>query len=456
MKTTKKRLKLALLILICIAIILVGFCGIYVKDKNKYSNKIPNYKLATDLKGTTVLELDVDTSTNKNYYDSEGKKVDSSEVTDENKSNYTEKEEKVNLDENLTKDNYEKTLNILKERLKFLKVDQYSLDLDTKTGKIVLNFADEYPDDVKSILPMEGKLELIDSNTKDVLIENSSIKSLETTYASTDDGYTVYLNLKLSKEGIDKINGIDGYKITTDDNGEVSTNKFKVQFDTDEIAEVSYDNMELIGKTLRVTLASNITSNSTFTSKMNTATVVSKLTTIGKTPLVYKITAEEYLKTNVDTKVVYGALIVTAVLLVATFITWIIKYKMNGLLAVIGTLTNISLMTIVIRYTNIEISLNSLSAIIGLFVVNTYLVSNILTHIKNEEKTFAENIQHAYLKSIDVLIISLLMFVVFAFSKMTVINSMGLLFFWGWLTIVLGNLLFTVPMLYVKSREVSK
>ena len=105
MKTTKKRLKLALLILICIAIILVGFCGIYVKDKNKYSNKIPNYKLATDLKGTTVLELDVDTSTNKNYYDSEGKKVDSSEVTDENKSNYTEKEEKVNLDENLTKDN---------------------------------------------------------------------------------------------------------------------------------------------------------------------------------------------------------------------------------------------------------------------------------------------------------------------------------------------------------------
>ena len=66
MKTTKKRLKLALLILICIAIILVGFLGIYVKDKNKYSNKIPNYQLATDLKGTTVLELDVDTSTNTN------------------------------------------------------------------------------------------------------------------------------------------------------------------------------------------------------------------------------------------------------------------------------------------------------------------------------------------------------------------------------------------------------
>lgn len=456
MKTTKKRLKLALLILICIAIILIGFFGIYVKDKNKYSNKIPNYQLATDLKGTTVLELDVDSSTNTNYYDAEGKKVDSSEITDENKNNYTEKEEKVNLEENINQGNYEKTLNILKERLKFLNVDQYSLDLDTKTGKIVLNFADDYPDDVKSILPMEGKLELIDSNTEDVLIENSTIKSTETTYASTDDGYTVYLNLKLSKEGIDKINSIDGYKTTTDDNGEVSTNKFKVQFDADEIAEVSYDNMELVGKTLRITLANKITSNSTFSSKMNTATVVSKLTTIGKTPLVYKITAEEYLKTNVNIKVIYGALIITAILLAATFITWTIKYKMNGLLATLGTITNISLITILIRYTNIEISLNSLSTVIGLFIVNTYLVSNILKCIKNKEKTFAENIQHAYLKSIDVLIISLLMFIVFAFSKMTVINSMGLLFFWGWLTIVLGNLLFTVPMLYVKSREVSK
>jgi hypothetical protein len=42
------------------------------------------------------------------------------------------------------------------------------------------------------------------------------------------------------------------------------------------------------------------------------------------------------------------------------------------------------------------------------------------------------------------------MFAVFAFSSMTVINSMGLLVFWGWIVIMLGNLILTVPMLNEK------
>ena len=136
----RKKLKLALMILICVLIILIGFVGIYVKTTNKYSNKIPNYELASDLKGMTVLELEVDDSTNTIYYDSNGKKVEKSEVTDENKEQYTSEEVKVNSDENLTQGNYEKTLKILEERLKFLQVNQYNLDLDKKTGKIVLTF----------------------------------------------------------------------------------------------------------------------------------------------------------------------------------------------------------------------------------------------------------------------------------------------------------------------------
>ena len=61
--------------------------------------------------------------------------------------------------------------------------------------------------------------------------------------------------------------------------------------------------------------------------------------------------------------------------------------------------------------------------------------------------------KEAYLKSIDVLIISLIIFAVFAFSKMTVISTMGLLLFWGWLVVVLGNLLLTVPILKIGGKE---
>lgn len=449
----RRKLEMTLMILICVTVMLVGFVGIYTKNKNKYANKLPSYQLSSDLKGATLIELDTDTSTDTVYYDSEGKKVDSSTVTDDNKSNYTTSEEKVNPDEVLTEENYEATLKIFKERLKFLKADQYNLDLDKKTGKIVLTFSDDYPDDIESILPMQGKLELIDSNTNDVILDYSGVKSAEATYASTEDGYSVYITLKLNKSGIEKINNIEGYKNSTDDNGEVTTNKFKLEFDGEEIGEISYDDMILSGSNLRVTTASKVTSSSTVNSKLNTATVMSKLTTMGRTPVKYKIAAEEYVNSTVNKNVILGVMIGIAVLLVAISIYFIIKYKVKGLLSIIGTFTNIALFTILIRLTNISISMNSIAGIVGLIIINTYLINNILKELENKDKTFGENIKKAYFNTINVLIISLFIFVVFAFNKMAVISAMGLLMFWGWIIVVLGNLLFTVPMLAIRTKE---
>lgn len=448
-----KSLKLTLMILICLIFILIGFIGIYTQNANRYANKLPNYQFAPDLKGATVLELEVDNSTNTVYYNAEGKKVEASEVTDENKDNYTSKEEKVNQAENLTEENYEKTLKIFKERLKFLQADQYNIDLDKKTGKIVLTFEDQYPEDIESILPMEGKLELIDVKTQDMLIDYSYIKSAEATYASTEDGYTIYLNLKLNEAGVERIKNIEGYKLTTNDNGEVTTNNFSVKFDEDEMAEVSYNDIVLTGKNLRVTIASNLTSNTSVNSKLNTATVTAKLVTIGKTPVVYKIAAEEYVKTAVSREEIVGLTIVLIIILVVTFIYFIVKYKVNGILSVIATLANIAIFLIIIRLTNITISLNVMAGMVALIIINTDLVIHLLEEIKKEDNTIGEIVKNAYLKTIDVLMIGLITFAVFAFSKMTVISSMGLALFWGWLVVVLGNLLLTVPMLKLGGKK---
>ena len=211
--------------------------------------------------------------------------------------------------------------------------------------------------------------------------------------------------------------------------------------------------MILSGSNLRVTTASKVTSSSTVNSKLNTATVVSKLTTMGKTPVKYKISAEEYVNPTVNKNVILGVMIGIAVVLVAISIYFIIKYKVKGLLSIIGTFTNIALFTILIRLTNISISMNSIAGIVGLIIINTYLINNILKELENKDKTFGENIKKAYFNTINVLIISLFIFVVFAFNKMAVISAMGLLMFWGWIIVVLGNLLFTVPMLAIRTKE---
>ena len=211
--------------------------------------------------------------------------------------------------------------------------------------------------------------------------------------------------------------------------------------------------MILSGSNLRVTTASKVTSSSTVNSKLNTATVVSKLTTMGRTPVKYKIAAEEYVNSTVNKNVILGVMIGIAVLLVAISIYFIIKYKVKGLLSIIGTFTNIALFTILIRLTNISISMNSIAGIVGLIIINTYLINNILKELENKDKTFGENIKKAYFNTINVLIISLFIFVVFAFNKMAVISAMGLLMFWGWIIVVLGNLLFTAPMLAIRTKE---
>ena len=119
MKSSKK-LKLTLMILICVLIILIGILGIYIKKGNVYKNKLPNYLLATDLKGSTTLEFEVDNSVNTKYFDKDGKEVDSTEVTEENEKDYKKEETPVNAKENLVLSNYKKVINIMEERLKFL------------------------------------------------------------------------------------------------------------------------------------------------------------------------------------------------------------------------------------------------------------------------------------------------------------------------------------------------
>ena len=459
----RKKLSLILMVLICILLILIGFVGVYEKDINKYINKIPKYKLSSDLKGSTIFELTPDSSNKTTYYDKDGKKVDETSVTEENKNDYTKEELPVNNEEVLNKENYESTLKILKERLKFLRVDQYSLDLDEKTGKIILTFEDDYPEDVKNILPMEGKLELEDSNSSDIILDYSNIKSIQPNYAQNEDGYTVFVDIKLTDEGVAKINDIDKYKNAekktddTENNDETSStetkNKFKILFDKEQIEEIEYENLSVNNNNLKIIIEENITTTSTINSKLNILTVVSELTKIGKTPVVYQLSAQEYVNSSIDAQKIYVGLAIAAIIMIVIFLYFIIKYKNNGVLAFIATFANVALFTLLIRYTNIEISLNSFAAIAGLIILDVYLILNILNEMKNSEKTFGQKLRTAYIKTIDLIIIALILFAVFSFSSMKVISAMGLLLFWGWFVIVVGNLLLTAPMLKIGGKE---
>lgn len=451
---TNKKLKLLLIVLVCILVILIGFFGIYKREGNAYKNLVPDFLLSSDLKGSTTLELEVDKSTNKEYYDKDGNKVDSSTVTDENKDEYTEKEVPVNDEEQLNQENYEKVVKIIEKRLKFLSTDQYRIDLDKTSGKIIITFEDEYADDIKSIVPLEGSLELIDETTEDVVLNYADFKSAEATYASLDEGYTIYLNLKLNDNGIEKIKNIDKYKNnkeTTEEGKESTESKLKVMFDTDQVASVSYDDILLTGSTLRITTGSNVTNTSTLQSQMNMNTVVAKLASIGKMPVVYKVSAEEFIASSQNIYyVVYGIYAFIAICVICAII-FILKYKINAIFMLLSFITNIAATILIIKLTKVSISINILPAITAFFILNIVLIKNILQNIK-EENNISKAFKNGFLKTLDLFVITLIIFIVFAFTNMAVLNSLGLLLFWGWLNTIISNFIFALPMLYLTNN----
>lgn len=451
---TNKKLKLLLIVLVCILVILIGFFGIYKREGNAYKNLVPDFLLSSDLKGSTTLELEVDKSTNKEYYDKDGNKVDSSTVTDENKDEYTEKEVPVNDEEQLNQENYEKVVKIIEKRLKFLSTDQYRIDLDKTSGKIIITFEDEYADDIKSIVPLEGSLELIDETTEDVVLNYADFKSAEATYASLDEGYTIYLNLKLNDNGIEKIKNIDKYKNnkeTTEEGKESTESKLKVMFDTDQVASVSYDDILLTGSTLRITTGSNVTNTSTLQSQMNMNTVVAKLASIGKMPVVYKVSAEEFIASSQNIYyVVYGIYAFIAICVICAII-FILKYKINAIFMLLSFIANIAATALIIKLTKVSISINILPAITAFFILNIVLIKNILQNIK-EENNISKAFKNGFLKTLDLFVITLIIFIVFAFTNMAVLNSLGLLLFWGWLNTIISNFIFALPMLYLTNN----
>ena len=444
MKNSKK-LKLILEILICVLIILIGIVGVYTKSSNMYKNVFPHtYALASDINGATVIEFKPDDSVETIYYDKDGKEVDSSTVTEENKKEYTTKEIPVNSEGDLNVSNYEKSLDIMKKRLELLAANQYEINLDEESGIISLIVEDDYIEDIESFLPMEARLQLIDSVSEEVIIDYSDFKSAEASYASLTLETRTYISLKLTDSGLERANNINSYKTVK----EAEESTILVVFDGETIAEVSYDAILLNGKTLRITTASGLTSESDINSQMNVNTIASKLATIGKMPVIYNIERVEFIINDLGNTINY---IVIALIAICTIVSLIlvIKYRLKGVLGVLGFATNISVFLMIIRLTNIPISLNGFAGMVGLIVLNMILINNILKYAGNKEKVFSENMKDAYLKSLNTIVIMLIILVVFTFSAMTVINTMGLLLFWGWLVTVFGNLVFTVPMLSI-------
>ena len=226
-----KTLKLALIILTIILLSIISFAGVYLLDKGRMINKVNNYWLGMDLEGSRRIELAVNTSKQTIKYDKDGKEIASTDTTTEVA---REEEKEINTQEVLTSDNYKLTKTVLEKRLNKMGINDYEIRLNEANGNITLNIPENDDTDVTvAQIAYQGKFEVIDNDTKEVLMTNDDLKTVKAGYGQTSSGATtIFVNMEFNEQGKEKLKNITNtyreVKQANEETGEEQTVKKQI------------------------------------------------------------------------------------------------------------------------------------------------------------------------------------------------------------------------------------
>ena len=214
-----KKIKILTITLLIILITMIAFFGIYGQVQNRMENKVKDYSYAMDINGSRVVRLKVNTNTKEVIKDKDGNVVESATDEEIEKNGYQKEEVPVNSQENLNQNNYKNARDIIEKRLKKLNVENYIVKLNEETGDIVIEISeDDNTDSVLSDIDTVGKFEIIDSETKEVLLNNDDIKLSNVVYYPSTSGTSVYLNIEFDKDGAKKLEDISNKYVKTEEN----------------------------------------------------------------------------------------------------------------------------------------------------------------------------------------------------------------------------------------------
>lgn len=493
-KNVMKTIKIFTIVLLIILVSMISFFGIYSQNRNQISNKVKDYSYAMDINGARNIKLIVNTETEEVIKDSEGNVIESATDEEIAQNGYIKETVPNNSEDVLTDENYNQSKKIIEKRLKTLGVEDYNISLNTQTGEINIEIPeDSNTDSVVGNLNTIGKFEIIDSETEEVLLDNSDIKSSDILYNTTTSGTTTYLEISFNKEGKNKLEEITKTYVTASDENTTTENataedvadnvdnteattenvamneettdtteekteskKITMKIDDEEILSTSFDEPITTGK-IQLSVGSATTDTSTLQDYISQARNVATVLDSGNLPIKYDLDKNEYILSDISEQDLVNIEIAIAIVAIIGIIVLIVKYKSNGLLAGIAYVGLVALYMIIVRYTNVTISIESIFGIIIMLVLNyiftIMLLDNIIEISKNKKgnivnKATLETYTKFFVRAIPICI----MVIAFCFVKWIPISSFGMISFWGLIIIAVYNAVITRLLLKIKTE----
>ena len=475
MKEKNKTLKIILAIVVVVLISLISFGGVFTKDNFKMKNLLPEYKVGMDFNGKRVFSIKPDETVDTEYYDKEGNKVESSSIEEGKEEEYDKKEIPVNSEDILTKENFDKTKNIIEKRLELLGVSEYEVRENSENGEIYISIPENKDtDEIISQIIATGDFKITDSEDEEnVLIPGEQVKEAKAAIGIQNGTRIVFLNIQFDKEGTKKLYEISKeYKegattessltdsdendeteeANNDENNQTEENSENSETETDEnnSSEESSEkskkiNLVLDGTTLLTTNFeeeikngliqlsmgnSNSTTSSTseeLQEKAKQASNLAMLMETEKLPIKYTDDTNLFIQSEFDNQVIQNFIIIACIILGVAVIYAIIKYKKEGIFLMISQIGFIASLLIAIRYTNVVLSIMGILAIIISSVMSYIFLLKILKRRKTDEKAVHKIVYESLTIYVPALIIS----VVFSFVKYLPIASFGMVMFYS-------------------------
>ena len=428
-------LKLTILVICIILISLISFVGIYKLQGGSIKNIMPEYTTSKELNGTRLITFKVDTS---NKEDSK-----TTATTDGSDDENTEKTP-VNSQEVLTEENYELAKNIMKKRLDQFNIINYDLRVDKTTGTIALEVGEDGQiDDILAYLLSQGNFTITDTDSGEVLLDNSKIKETKTMYYNGTSGTIVYLDIIFNDEGKSKLEEISKtYVETKDDEGNSTKKTITIKLD-DETITTTYFGQTMSNGELPLTVGSASNDSNTIKNYLVQAGELAIVLNNGINPIVYTIGTNEYVAPIItpDTlnKIIISALVVLAIMIVYL----VIRYKTLGIISALSMVGYIALYLITVRFTDTIISLEAIAAIAISILLEFVFVQAIAKAIKKDSANATKTINKELIKNISVQAPLYIMAIVFVFVEWETIKSFGLALFWGLIVSLVYNLIIT-------------
>lgn len=462
-KTLKNALVKLIVVLLIVLVSLISFLGIHKRNLNTWKSILPDYQFSKELSEIRTFEFSVDTSTTDKSSDenttdnttenttenatntvAEGTTEttdNTANTTDENTTNTTNtttEQVPVNDPSVLTKENYLKTKKIVENRLKDFGIADAEVTVNENNGKIAVSVPYEGTTDYSAALASQrGKIEIIDSETKEVLMDRSMIKKASAYYqqanndtsTTTDTTATYNLGVKLTftSEGQKKLNELSKtYIETTDENGEASQKTITVQIDGED-KYITYFTPDGEYTELAIPLYRSVSTDDmdTFNSNYKDCFVTQTILNNDEFPITYKLTSGSFVESDLGENFVKGLSIAGIVILAIVIVLTIVKNKKDGFFASIIEIGYVAILLLIIRAASVSLTLSGILTIALMSIINYFLL---LTFMKTEKAIDKLEKFGNFVLTIIPFIITI---VVFALGKEINTQSIGSVGIWG-------------------------